>query len=142
MSNLRVCTESELKAIEKNRGKYMGFLCVIDMGNGYVKISATRQPYAYFRAQTRNVKLYEGDGVKCIAISPQHTNYQENKKIVLRNFDDLPKVGTDMFLIGIDSAINRFEYLNLQFEDKTKEIEQKSINFCKGMQNTLASLKK
>ena len=112
------------KLKETEHESYAGYVYAIEYNNGKTKIGQTSSPYSRITTQIGQMASYAGINALRIALSPVHTNYRENEKVLHLIFDNVRDNCTEMFCIKLEDAVeameNKLNYLD-EREKKRKE---------------------
>lgn len=123
---------SKLKIFDKNRKDYIGFFYIMEYGD-MVKIGSTIKPYQRFQQLKRQAVNYSDMSIGRIAISQGHTNYRKNESELHKLFSKERKENSELFDISFNEVIDAVKRVGIVYEDKSKELEEKSMAFFEGM---------
>lgn len=128
---------NDIKQIDKLRkNEYMGFCYVLDCSKG-VKIGCAKEPYKRLKGLKRNIETYGQGLIKRVALTPQHTNFKKNEKILHAHFNTQRLPNTELFDLDFESAVSVISALNLEYKDETDEIERRADAFLHMMKGVL-----
>lgn len=104
----------KLKAFEDNiKNPYMGIVYACEYGEN-VKIGSSGEPYSRLTTLIRNAEKYGGLSIGAFAITPLHTNFRDNEKLLHSFFANSRVEGTDLFSISLQQAIDKAKKLELR----------------------------
>lgn len=139
MNGLQIFDNEEfgqIRTVEENRKEFMGFFYVIEYGD-LLKIGSTKNPYQRLSQIKRQALKYADIKTGNIAISKQHTNYRDNESKIHKLLSDYRKEGTELFNISFEMAVNVIENSDIEYENKSDEIDKRSTDFLNGMKKFL-----
>lgn len=99
-----------------------GIVYAIEYGEGYSKIGMSSVPAERISLLRHYISDYMQNSVNRIMISPWHTNYRQNEKVLHNAFSDCRIPNTELFSVGIKEISDFILNNGLLFEDKSKEI--------------------
>lgn len=91
-----------------------------------------QNPLERLRTLSSNAKLYHDVVLGRIYITPMHTNYPENERILHRHFALRRKDNSELFSISIEEAIGSIAEIPLSFLDESAE-KKKDIKIIEGI---------
>lgn len=139
MNELQIFVSKEfgqIRTVEENRKEFMGFFYVIEYGD-LLKIGSTKNPYQRLSQIKRQALKYADIKTGNIAISKQHTNYRDNESKIHKLLSDYRKEGTELFNISFEMAVNVIENSDIEYENKSDEIDKRATDFLNGMKKFL-----
>lgn len=127
-NNFTELKESGIFEIEE----YFGYVYFVEYGK-YLKIGCTKNPLERLRTLSSNAKLYHDVVLGRIYITPMHTNYPENERILHRHFALRRKDNSELFSISIEEAIGSIAEIPLSFLDESAEKEERHKKIIEGI---------
>lgn len=120
----------KLKAFEDNiKNPYMGVVYACEYG-GNIKIGSSGKPYTRLTTLIRSAERYDGLSIGAFAITPLHTNFRDNEKLLHSFFANSRVGGTELFSISLQQAID--EAKKLELRDDSAAFEKRGIAVCEG----------
>lgn len=118
----KVVNEFELKQLENEiKNSYLGVVYILQYGEN-VKIGSTNQPFTRYKTLKHNAEDYGNVKIGKISLSEAHTNYRRNESELHKIFRDYRRLGTELFNISFDNAIEKLGNIELEFLNDSKEI--------------------
>lgn len=120
----------KLKAFEDNiKNPYMGVVYACEYG-GNIKIGSSGKPYTRLTTLIRSAERYDGLSIGAFAITPLHTNFRDNEKLLHSFFANSRVGGTELFSISLQQAID--EAKKLELRDDSAAFEKRGTAVCEG----------
>lgn len=133
-------SESNLKKMGKVNS-WLGVFYLLEYDN-YIKIGCTKNPYQRYKQLVRNAKNYNNTNIGRFFISPWHTNYCDNEKILHKHFEKYRKPDTELFDITIEDFLSQMPIIKYEddSEEKDKKVESAAIGMFKYFHPELANM--
>lgn len=116
-----------LKELDKNMETGFGIFYILEYGEE-IKIGSTKQPYCRLMALRRQCK-YNNVNIGCIAVSPSHSNYKENEKLLHSRFAENRINDTELFHMKLEDVLSQIEKLEIDYSDEYEEPGGAFIDF-------------
>lgn len=138
MADLQIFKNPEfgaIRIIEKNTPEYMGYFYLMEYGD-CLKIGSTKNPYQRVKQLVRQATKY-GNSIIIgkVVLSAPHTNYRNNERILHEIFQLERRVGTELFNISLENALQVLEDSPITYEDKSDEMNKHSEYFTNAMKS-------
>lgn len=124
---------SKVKAFQDNiKNPYMGVVYACEFGE-QVKIGSSGKPYTHLMALVRQAESYGNLRIGSFAITPLHTNFRDNEKLLHSLFATSRVEGTELFSVRLLEAIDRMSELKLR--DDSVALSKKSAVVTEGLKD-------
>ena len=141
-NNKDIClfSEFDLKQIKKTND-WLGVFYLLEY-NDSIKVGCTKNPYQRYKQLVRNSKNYNNANIGRFFMSPWHTNYWENEKLLHNHFKKYRKPNTELFDITIEDFLSQMPIINYEddSEEKDKKVETAAIGMFKYFHPELANM--
>lgn len=124
---------------------YGGYVYILEWGDIGVKIGCTSNLSKRMLDLTRSAR-YGALSLGRVAVTPEHTNYRENERILHDAMDDDRVVHTELFELSLEEVLDRMP--DLEYKDESERIEKRvewinnqAIKFVSGAFNDVLGLK-
>lgn len=106
---------------QRVKRSHKGYVYAVQYGE-HVKIGYTTSPLSRIKQICSNAKNYSNIEIGKIAISPGHTNYVENEKMLHQVFRS-KRVRGELFDVDIENVIKAAS--TLEYKDESEKIERR-----------------
>lgn len=130
----------KLKTFENKDNPYIGYIYILEYGDKKVKIGFSAKPYQRVMALKRNAEKYGNYKLGSIAISPAHTNYRDNEKILHKHFQEYRDGDSELFSLTLQETLSSLSKLSYN-DNSAQQIKHGEavsnffIDFVKGKYN-------
>ena len=107
-------------------GRDFGVVYAVEYGD-MVKIGSTMYPDRRMKALASHAEGYSALRLGAVAITPYHTNYKENEKIMHNRFYAMRKAGSELFQITLEEFNSAAVQLSLR-DDSAQIARQRQEN--------------
>lgn len=121
-----------LKALPVSPSPYCGYIYAVEYGTS-IKIGRTQKPHRRLKAIVAQASNYAGPQTGAMIVSPPHTNFLENERLLHEHFRAEREKG-ELFRLTLEQFLQ--DMPKLQFLDETDRLSVKtegSVRFLKSM---------
>lgn len=90
----------------------LGYVYIAELGNR-VKIGCSQNPFARLKYIDREARCFGGLSFKRVAVTPAHSNYQQNETAIHRHFKKFRVEGSEFFNLAFDTVVVEISQQNM-----------------------------